>query len=84
MEKLPMEEEHIILGNRDKSIFLWHIIIGKKSMGRSGEKLKLTEKRMHLPFPFNFKNKLITKVITKVRFLNSTLFLWLFKNKMCY
>ena len=44
MEKLPMEEEHIILGNRDKSIFLWHIIIGKKSMGRSGEKLKLTEK----------------------------------------
>ena len=74
-----MEEEHIILGNRDKSIFLRHII-GKKSMGRSGEKLKLTEKRMHLPFLFNFKNKLITKVI----FLNSTLFLWLFKNRMCY
>lgn len=55
-----MEEKHIMLGNRDKSmtVFLWHIIIVKKSMGENGEKLKLIEKPCLL-FSFNYLKKLI-------------------------
>ena len=60
MEKLPMEEKHIMLGNKDKSmtIFLWHIIFEKKSMGENGEKLKLIDKTC-LPFSFNYLKELI-------------------------